>query len=52
MSAVFNAAFAAGSSKGLDIIKEKAKLAHSILDSIEEKKGYYLKLRKKPAVKV
>jgi hypothetical protein len=32
--------------KGLDI-KEKAKLAHSILDRIAEKKGYYLKLRKK-----
>ncbi len=42
---------AAGSSKSLDI-KEKAKLAHSILDRIAEKKGYYLKLRKKPAVKV
>jgi hypothetical protein len=42
---------AAGSSKGLDI-KERAKLAHSILDRIAEKKGYYLKLRKKPAVKV
>jgi len=51
VSAVFHAAFAAGSSKGLDI-KEKAKLAHSILDRIAEKKGYYLKLRKKPAVKV
>ncbi|MBC8387182.1 MAG: hypothetical protein H8E13_03935 [Actinobacteria bacterium] len=33
-------------SKGLDI-KEKAKLIHSILDSIASKNNYYLKLRKK-----
>jgi len=37
---------AGSNSKGLDI-KEKAKLTHSILDGIAEKKGYYLKLRKK-----
>ena len=37
-------------SSGLNI-KEKAKLAHSILDRIAEKKGYYLKLRKKAVKK-
>jgi len=51
VSAVYPAGFVPGSSKGLDI-KKKAKLAHSILGRIAEKKGYYLKLRKKHAVKV
>jgi hypothetical protein len=37
---------ASSNSKGLDI-KENAGLAHSILDGIAEKKGYYLKLRRK-----
>ena len=37
---------AVANSRGLGV-KEKAKLEHSILDRIAEKKGYYLKLRKK-----
>jgi hypothetical protein len=37
---------ATNKSKGLNI-KEKAKLLHSILDKIAQKKNYYLKLRQK-----
>lgn len=33
-------------SDGIDDIKEKSKILHSILDNISLKKKYYLKLRK------